>query len=703
MSSSFSIKILLLFNIFSILFSIQAPEPAKFIIKGTHNLTLPLKSIANEIQITEGIAKVSIIQEYYNNQKISLETEYYFPINSDAVFDKFEAKIGNKTIKGFIKEKKQAQAEYDENLAKGNTVAYSEIDKNAHDIMRVNVGNIPPYQTVFIKYSYIESLELVLNKLRRFTLYSTLTERYNPDLELPSLNNKEISPSDNTYKWEIYINLTSNKPLNMLYSPSHKILTYNYQNNDQNITIITLKPEESHDPNKDFVLVFQEKDPYDPKIIIERHPIYQNSFVSVINFFPELNSLTNSEATSFLEKRNETNPLLSDIEHSTGEFFFIIDRSGSMDGKRMENLKQALAIFLKSLPHDSYFNVISFGSSFEPLFFESSANISSVRYNKKNLDLALETIKTFEANFGGTEILYPVKKVLEIPVRSEYPKFVFLLTDGDVWNADEVVAMIKHNLNFSRLYTVGIGNGVSSSFIKRMAEVGKGKFEFVKDEDNIEEKTISLLYSATSPYAKNVRISFNNESYVKEMVPKPEKIIMLLKNEMFQFFIFMKEMENIEEIQDFEIYVSYENSFTKKKEEFKLTFDDMKFIDKSDVFHKLAIKKKISILSEDLNDKNNTEIEKIIVQDSVNFQVLSEYTAFITVLDENSNRTNLTQEKIYVDNIKSSDYLDYENSPKVTVSGNSGGSSSGMSFGERNSFLLLGVLLIFFILFLLNN
>ena len=37
-------------------------------------------------------------------------------------------------------------------------------------------------------------------------------------------------------------------------------------------------------------------------------------------------------------------------------------------GNRMKNAKEALFLFLKSLPADCYFNIVSFGSSYSSLF-----------------------------------------------------------------------------------------------------------------------------------------------------------------------------------------------------------------------------------------------------------------------------------------------------------------------------------------------
>jgi len=39
-----------------------------------------------------------------------------------------------------------------------------------------------------------------------------------------------------------------------------------------------------------------------------------------------------------------------------------------MDGKRISMAKQALILFLKSLPFDSYFNIYSFGDKFIKMF-----------------------------------------------------------------------------------------------------------------------------------------------------------------------------------------------------------------------------------------------------------------------------------------------------------------------------------------------
>jgi uncharacterized protein with von Willebrand factor type A (vWA) domain len=76
-----------------------------------------------------------------------------------------------------------------------------------------------------------------------------------------------------------------------------------------------------------------------------------------------------------------------EIDSAKGEYVFLLDRSVSMDGERIKKAKEALILFIKSLPQDTYFNVISFGSNSQSLFKESR------RYGNKNIDEAIVVVK----------------------------------------------------------------------------------------------------------------------------------------------------------------------------------------------------------------------------------------------------------------------------------------------------------------------
>ena len=168
-----------------------------------------------------------------------------------------------------------------------------------------------------------------------------------------------------------------------------------------------------------------------------------------------------------------------------GEYVFLIDRSGSMSGSSIDMAKSSLTLFLKSLPKDSLFNVVSFGSSFTFLHSES------VQTSKQSIETSYKQIQSFDADMGGTEIYDGLKRVFDQPLKAGYPRFVFLLTDGAVSNTEQVLRLIQSNNHKAQVFSIGIGSGCSAELITKAASYGRGKHEFVVDNQEIYEKVIS--------------------------------------------------------------------------------------------------------------------------------------------------------------------------------------------------------------------
>ena len=63
--------------------------------------------------------------------------------------------------------------------------------------------------------------------------------------------------------------------------------------------------------------------------------------------------------------------LPKDILNSKLEYIFILDRSGSMYGDRIQYLKEATKKIITNLPEEAYFNILCFGTEFEQMFPES--------------------------------------------------------------------------------------------------------------------------------------------------------------------------------------------------------------------------------------------------------------------------------------------------------------------------------------------
>ena len=115
-----------------------------------------------------------------------------------------------------------------------------------------------------------------------------------------------------------------------------------------------------------------------------------------------------------------------------------------MSGSYIRSASETLVLFLKSLPEESYFNVIGFGSSYQKLF------PSSVPYSEDHLEKAIKHAQTMAADLGGTELLSPLKHIFGMPCHPGYSRQMFVLTDGSVSNTDACIQQVRRNVNTTR-------------------------------------------------------------------------------------------------------------------------------------------------------------------------------------------------------------------------------------------------------------
>jgi hypothetical protein len=261
----------------------------------------------------------------------------------------------------------------------------------------------------------------------------------------------------------------------------------------------------------------------------------------------------------------------------------------------------------------------------------------SIKYQKESLEDAVKKIGTMRADMGGTEIYNPLLRILQNKVIDGYPKQIFLLTDGGVSNTEGVIQLVGREVKYSRCHSIGIGNGCSEALIKGCAEKGKGKFIFITDQENPSEKIIGLLEETLTPVIDHVTLKYDKD-LVESIVPNPESLPYILKNEVVNFYITFKgQLEK-----NTEFTFGYKDSMNKLPFETKMEIDpesqNMPFVDK--MAHNKIIK------NLEVSAKENKPIEEFMfyvkvvdkkkeaIDHSVKHQILSEYTAFICVNQE---------------------------------------------------------------------
>jgi hypothetical protein len=85
---------------------------------------------------------------------------------------------------------------------------------------------------------------------------------------------------------------------------------------------------------------------------------------------------------------------------------------------------------------------------------------------------------------------------------------VFLLTDGQVTNTDDVIALVRRHSDTTRVFTFGIGAGASDQLVKGVARAGRGAAESIAPGERIEGKVLRQLKRALSPAVTEVDVDW---------------------------------------------------------------------------------------------------------------------------------------------------------------------------------------------------
>ncbi|CAD8185185.1 unnamed protein product [Paramecium octaurelia] len=113
-----------------------------------------------------------------------------------------------------------------------------------------------------------------------------------------------------------------------------------------------------------------------------------------------------------------------------------------------------------------------------------------------SLELAIRHVENMNADVEETNILTSLKKMVynaSYGTSKNITLNVFLLIDGQVV-ADRIIELVQSNNQVqTRIYTLGICQECSQYLIKRVVEVGNGKYQIVSDKEDINEKVIDLL------------------------------------------------------------------------------------------------------------------------------------------------------------------------------------------------------------------
>jgi Ca-activated chloride channel family protein len=186
---------------------------------------------------------------------------------------------------------------------------------------------------------------------------------------------------------------------------------------------------------------------------------------------------------------------------------FVVDRSGSMSGKKIEQAKGALKFVIENLRPGDLFNIIAYDSEVESFRPELQ------RFDEQTRKAALGFAEGLYAG-GSTNIDGALRTALGQLQDSRRPNYVVFLTDGlpttGVTNEAQIAENARQaNRVRARIFTFGVGYDVNSRLLDRLTRDAHGQSEYVRPNEDIEERVSRLYRRIEAPVMTDVGIEIS--------------------------------------------------------------------------------------------------------------------------------------------------------------------------------------------------
>ena len=548
---------------------------------------LPLSSVNLHINVEGRMANYTLIQKYYNpvENEVALHTEYSFPYGEGIIFIKMQIWNGEKTTYTEIMKKSEVQ-----HLAQVSEDFWEvSLSLTQGKIVKMRGGILDPGKSLTVSTTFARLLPLqegswgILISGRYMPIYTK--NIWDIVRRIVYVGTRNIP----TYSWGINIEINAPRRITSIncdypHSP--------YQYNPEGTRALFSITENRKIFRDDIYVYYKYEGISDPSLFIQKNKL-ENSFAGIITFLPNI-SQTHS--------------------NQIGEYIFILDCSGSMGGESIALAKDATELFIRFLSANAKFNIYEFGNSFKKYFPRQS----SVLNTESNRNEAIRRVRSPYKSLGGTQLYPPLLDVFNTPVDTTYPRAVYVITNGQLADRDQVKKLISRNVYQTNIYFLGISKGVDRELVRDIANIGKGLYEYAELGEDLGPKVIYLLKNAGKPVLSDWRIEWPGGAK-PDFFWKPE---IISYNEPFMVYVMFSY------IQSGNIVLKAQDSTNNQMRQWSI-YLDMKQVGSLDTYF-------FQIVTSQYIQKNINIDKKEKEKIAVNNGVLTEQTTVIQTLVENS-------------------------------------------------------------------
>jgi Ca-activated chloride channel family protein len=414
------------------------PEPVQPFSVKYHRVT---------VTIDDQIAKTHVDQAFTNDTGRPLEGVYLFPIPEGAQVRDFAIYEGGKAIHAEVLDKEKAVSIYEDIVRRQRDPGL--LEYVGRDTIRARIFPIPAHGEKRITIDYAQLIKRE-GDLCRYG-YPLSTERFS------------AKPLEDV---TITVRITSQTPIRNVYCPSHEVSLR--QSGDHEAT---LSYEASQlKPSTDFELFYALTGDEVGLTLLTYKEKGERGYWMLL-------------ASPRVPPKKEIAPK---------DVVFVLDRTGSMSGEKIKQAKAALQFCLDSLEARDRFDLVAFNET------SDSVGDQLMPASAKNVRKAKEFVADLSAT-GGTNIKDALDASLRLFARSDRPRYLVFLTDGQPTVGETNPDVIrKHatarNEGRVRFFTFGVGYDVNAHFLDQLSEENRGVSEYVRPQEDLEAK-VSRFYS----------------------------------------------------------------------------------------------------------------------------------------------------------------------------------------------------------------
>jgi len=462
-------------------------------------VAMPLKHTDVRASVAGYIGSVEVIQQFQNPYSSKIEAVYVFPLPHNAAVNEFIMTIGERRIRGIIRERKEAEEIYQQAKSQGYVVSL--LTEERPNVFTQSVANIEPGKEIDVTIKYFHTLEYD-DGWYEFVFPMVVGPRFNPPgttdgvgavargdagasgqkTEVQYLKPSERSGHDISLRVDVDTGVAIEEFRCVTHDVTHESASSNQLS-------IALKPHDSI-PNRDFVLRYRVAgDKIKSDLLTHRDE--RGGYFTLMLYPPkELGNLTRQ-------------PL---------ELVFVLDCSGSMNGRPIEQAKAAVERGLRMLRPGDSFQIINFSMN------ASRLGPSPLEATSENVRRGLQYLHGLDGE-GGTMMIEGIKAALDFPHDPQRLRFVCFLTDGYIGNEAEILGEIHKRLGASRIFSFGIGSSVNRYLIDQMAKAGRGAVAYLGSRDDAARIMEDFFERISHPGLTDIAIDWGGMQ-VSEVYPR---------------------------------------------------------------------------------------------------------------------------------------------------------------------------------------